>query len=227
MSFTLICAPQPATLILGGRPGPRTCGGNSAAGFPPFVFCTFSPPATMDQLLRGLATNPVGMTKDADVQAYQTANLVHTPPPPHNCDMVCLHDLCTASSPPNQSFFPFSRHLANPWWWEDLGIAPFHPTIPREVHIPDITHRTWYSTTALQWYRGSCCAPPLPSFRASPASAPNPFTISVPPPLHLTSPFPPSLDTLPTLGGGRIWASPLSIPQSNQMFISPTGGKGL
>ena len=30
-------------LRLGGRLGPRICGGNSASGFPPFVFCTFSP----------------------------------------------------------------------------------------------------------------------------------------------------------------------------------------
>ena len=40
---TLICAAPCATLTLGGRPGPRICGGNSASGFPPFVFCTFSP----------------------------------------------------------------------------------------------------------------------------------------------------------------------------------------
>ena len=41
--FTLICAAPCATLTLGGRPGQRICGGTSAAGFPPFVFCTFSP----------------------------------------------------------------------------------------------------------------------------------------------------------------------------------------
>ena len=27
------------------------------------------------------------------------------------------------------------------------------------MHIPDITHPTFYSTSALQWYRGASCAP--------------------------------------------------------------------
>ena len=50
-------------------------------------------------------------------------------PPPPNCDMVCLHNLA-AGAPADHSFFPFSWHLASPRWWEDLGLAPFHPTIP-------------------------------------------------------------------------------------------------
>ena len=74
--------------------------------------------------------------------------------------MVCLHDL-GAGAPPDHSFFPFSLHLFSPRWWQDLGIAPFHPTIPPQVHIPDITPPTIYSTSSLQWYRGASCAPPV------------------------------------------------------------------
>ena len=100
-------------------------------------------------------------------------NLVHTPPP--HCDMVCLQDLA-AGSPPNHSFSPFSWHFANPRWWEDPGIAPFHPTVQPKVHIPDIAHPTFYSTTALQWFRGSSCAPPLissePRLRTEPLPEP-------------------------------------------------------
>ena len=111
----------------------------------------------------------MGKPKDAHVQVYPTTNLVHTPP---HCDMVCLQDLA-AGAPADHSFFPFCWHLANPRWWDDLGIAPFHPTIPPQVHVPDVTHPTFYSTTSLQWYRGASCAPP--SFQVSPPSAPNPF----------------------------------------------------
>ena len=118
----------------------------------------------MDQLLKAMRTNPVGKTKDAHVHVYPTTNLVHTPPP--HCDMVCLQDLA-AGSPPDHSFFPLSWHLANSRWWDDLGIAPFHPTIQPKVHIPDITHPTFYSTTALQWFRGSSCPPP-PLFPTNP-----------------------------------------------------------
>ena len=74
--------------------------------------------------------------------------------------MVCLQDLA-AGAPADHSFFPFSWHFANPRWWDDLGIAPFHPTIPPQVHVPDVTHPTFYSTTSLQWYRGASCAPPF------------------------------------------------------------------
>ena len=62
--------------------------------------------------------------------------------------MVCLQNLA-AGAPADHSFFPFSWHLANPRWWDDLGIAPFHPTIPPQVHVPDVTHPTFYSTTSL------------------------------------------------------------------------------
>ena len=114
-------------------------------------------PATIDQVLNSMRTKPVGKPKDAHVQVYPTTNLVYTPP---NCDMVCLHDLA-ARAPSDHSFFPFSWLLANLRWWEDLGIAPFHPTIPPQVHIPDITHPTFYSTSSVQWYRGASCAPPF------------------------------------------------------------------
>ena len=45
------------------------------------------------------------------------------------------------------------------------------------VHIPDITHPTFYTTTALQWFRGSCCAP-LIYFKRTP---PPHLTPSPPP----------------------------------------------
>ena len=64
--------------------------------------------------------------RQVHVQVYPTTNLVHTP---RHCDMVCLHDLA-AGAPADHSFLLFSWHLANPRWWDDLGIAPFHPTIP-------------------------------------------------------------------------------------------------
>ena len=89
--------------------------------------------------------------------------------------MVCLQDLA-AGAPADHSFFPFSWHLANPRWWDDLGVAPFHPTIPPQVHVPDVTHPTFYSTTSLQWYRGASCAPPFissePPLRTEPLPDP-------------------------------------------------------
>ena len=117
------------------------------------------------ELLNSMRTNPVGKPKDAHVQVYPTTNLVYTPP---HCDMVCLRDL-DAGAASHHSFFPFSLHFANPRWWQDLGIAPSRPTIPQQVHIPDITHPTFDSTSSLQWYRGASCAPPFissePPFR--------------------------------------------------------------
>ena len=95
-----------------------------------------------------------------------TPPLTSSIPPPH-CDMVCLQDLA-AGAPADHSFFPFSWHLANARWWDDLSIAPFHPTIPPKVHIPDITHPTFYSTTSLQWYRGASMPPPPPFISSEP-----------------------------------------------------------
>ena len=125
---------------------------------PTLKFLHLTPlPSGVDQLLNSMRNNLVGKPKDAHVQVYPTTNLVHTPP---HCDMVCLQDLA-AGAPADHSFFPFSWHLANPRWWDDLGVAPFHPTIPPRVHVPDVTQPTFYSTTSLQWYRGASCAPPL------------------------------------------------------------------
>ena len=89
--------------------------------------------------------------------------------------MVCLQDLATRVSL-DHSFFPFIWHLASPRWWEDLGIAPFHTTIQPKVHIRDITHPTFDSTSALQWYRCVSCAPPFlssePPLRTEPLPEP-------------------------------------------------------
>ena len=89
--------------------------------------------------------------------------------------MVCLQDLAVGA-PADHSFFPLSWHLANPRWWDDLGVAPFHPTIPPQVHVPDVTHPTFYSTTSLQWYRRATCAPPFissePPLRTEPLPDP-------------------------------------------------------
>ena len=127
--------------------------------------------------------------------------------------MVCLQDLC-AGSPPDHSYFPFTWHLASPGWWQDLGIAPFHPTIQPKVHISNITHPTFYSTSSLQWYRGASCAPPA-SFRVNPPSAANPFpnplmglwATPTPPPTGLAPPSRPStlLMGTPTLCFRGLW----------------------
>ena len=140
---------------------------------PTLKFLHLTPlPSSVDQLLNSMRNNPVGKPKDAHVQVYPTTNLVHTPP---HCDMVCLQDL-SVGAPTDHSFFPFSWHLANPRWWDDLGVAPFHPTIPPQVHVPDVTHPTFYSTTSLQWYRGASCAPPFissePPLRTEPLPDP-------------------------------------------------------
>ena len=127
----------------------------------------------------------MGKPKDAHVQVYPTTNLVHTPPP--HCDMVCLQGLA-AGALAGHSFFPFSWHLANPRWWDDLGIAPFHPTIPPQVHVPDVTHPSFYSTTSLQWYRGASCAPPFissePPLRTEPLLDPPHGVTGSPDPAH-------------------------------------------
>ena len=87
--------------------------------------------------------------------------------------MVSLQDLA-AGAPADRSLYPFPWHLANPRWWDDLYIAPFHPTIPPQVRVPDVTQPTFSSTTSLQWYRGASCTPPF---------------ISSEPPVH-TEPLP-------------------------------------
>ena len=74
--------------------------------------------------------------------------------------MVCLHNLA-AGAPADHSFFPFSWHVANSLWWDDLGLTPFHLTIPPQVHIPTITYPTFYTPMSLQWYHGACCPPPF------------------------------------------------------------------
>ena len=158
---------------LGGRGWATTLWRELRHQLPTLKFLHLTPlPSSVDQLLNSMRNNPVGKPKDAHVQVHPTANLVHTPP---HCDMVCLQDLA-AGAPAGHSFFPFSWHLANPRWWDDLGIAPFHPTIPPQVHVPDVTHPTFYSTTSLQWYRGASCAPPFissePPLRTEPLPDP-------------------------------------------------------
>ena len=55
-------------------------------------------------------------------------------------------------------------------------MAPFHPTIQPKVHIPDMTHPTFYCTTSLQCYCGASCAPPSissePPLRTEPLPGP-------------------------------------------------------
>ena len=64
---------------------------------PPLRFLYLVPqPATMDQLLNAMRTNPVGKPKDTHVQVYPTTNLMHTPPP------------LPAKAPPDHSIFPFA-----------------------------------------------------------------------------------------------------------------------
>ena len=158
---------------LGGRGWATTLWRELRHQLPTLKFLHLTPlPSSVDQLLNSMRNNPVGKPKDAHVQVYPTTNLVHTPP---HCDMVCPHDLA-AGAPADHSFFPFSWHLANPRWWDDLGVAPFHPTMPPQVHVPDVTHPTFYSTTSLQWYRGASCAHPFissePPLRTEPLPDP-------------------------------------------------------
>ena len=61
-------------------------------------------------------------------------------------------------------------------------MAPLHPTIQPKVHIPDITHPTFYSTTSLRWLGGVPICPP-PSFQ-----------VNSPPPHRTLSRTPPSGD---------------------------------
>ena len=153
---------------LGGKAWSTTLSRELRSQLPSLKFLRLTPqPTTIDQLLNSMRTNPVGKPKGAHVQVYPTTNLVYTTPP--HCDMVWLHDLA-AGAPCDHSFFPFPWHLAGPRWWEDLGIALFHPTIPPQVHIPDITHPTFYSTSSLQWYRGASCASPSLHFERTPPS---------------------------------------------------------
>ena len=49
---------------------------------PSLKFLHLTPqPATIDQLLNSMRTNPVGKPNDAHVQVYPTTNLMYTPPP--------------------------------------------------------------------------------------------------------------------------------------------------
>ena len=111
---------------LGGRGWARRLWRELRRQLPSLKFLHLTPlTSSVDQLFNSIRTNPVGKPKDAHVQGYPTTNLVHMPP--HN-NMVCLQYLA-AGALADHSFFPFSWHLANPGWWDDLGVAPFHPTI--------------------------------------------------------------------------------------------------
>ena len=125
-------------------------------------------PATTDQLLNAMCLTRWGSPRTSTSRC--TPSLTRCIPPP--CDMVCLQDLA-AGSPPNHSFSPLTWHLANPRWWEDLGMAPFHPTIQPKVHIPDITHPTLYSTTSLQGFGDHHPRPP--SFLGNPPLCTEPL----------------------------------------------------
>ena len=161
----------------GGRGWATTLWKELRRQLPSLKFLHLTPlPSSLDQLLNSMRGNPVGL---------RTPTSRCTPPltsciPPPQCDMVCLHDLA-AGVPADHSFYPWSWHLANPRWWDDLGIAPFHPTIPPQVHIPDITHPTFSTTTSLQWYRGASMPPPFissePSLHTEPLPDPPQWVI--------------------------------------------------
>ena len=61
-------------------------------------------------------------------------------------------------------------------WASPLSIPP----PPPQVHVSDVTHPTFYSTTCLQWYCGASCAPPFissePPLRTEPLPDP-PFGV--------------------------------------------------
>ena len=68
-------------------------------------------------------------------------------------------------------------------------MASFHPTIQPKVHIPDITHPTFYITTSLQWFRDHHVIPP--SFQVNP-----PHRTPSPPPLGATGDSPTDPNTV-------------------------------
>ena len=155
---------------LGGRGWATTLWRELRRQLPSLKFLHLTPlPSSVDQLLNSMRTNPVGKPKDAHSQVYPTTNLVHTP---RHCDMVSLQYLA-AGAPADHSFFPFSWHLANPRWWEDLGIAPFHPTIPPRCTSPTLS--TPPSIAQLLCNGTVVPHAPPPSFQVSPPFAPNPF----------------------------------------------------
>ena len=102
--------------------------------------------------------------------------------PPPNCYMVCLEDLA-AGGPPYHSFFPFTRHFANPRWWQVLGMAPFHPTI--QPRFMSRTSPTSLSTAPLLC-NGSGGPPIPPPF----ISSEPPLRTKAPPPHGVTGDIP-------------------------------------
>ena len=93
-------------------------------------------------------------------------------------------------------------------WASPLSIPPSPP----QVHVPDVTHPTFYSTTSLQWYRGASCAPPFIS------SEPPVRTEPLPDPPHGVMGSP---DPTPTM------LAPLSRPSTLLMGTATLCFRGL
>ena len=89
-------------------------------------------------------------------------------------------------------------------WASLLSIPPS----PAQVHIPDITHPTFYSTTSLTRYRGASMAPPFIS------SEPPLRTEPLPDPPHGVMGNP---DPAPDRGGPS--QSPLNFVDGNNYIV--------
>ena len=75
---------------IGGKAWATTLWRELRRQLPSLKFLHLTPrPATLDQLLNSMRTNPVGKPKDAHVQVYPTTNLVYTPPPPIATSCAC------------------------------------------------------------------------------------------------------------------------------------------
>ena len=128
-------------------------------------------PATIDQLLHSMRTNPVGKPKDAHVQVYPTTNLVYSPPPPH-IYMVCLHDLVVGATS-DHSFPPSPGTLPAPGggriWASPLSIPP------SPLRCTSLTSPTPPCTVQVLCNGTVVPHAPPPSLRANCPSALNPI----------------------------------------------------
>ena len=93
--------------------------------------------STVDSILAIIATHTVGKPKPGLCAIYPTTNLVHCP---KRMDIIAINNYWPAGEPQaDHSNLPFEWHAMQAEWWDDLGILPSHPTVPRLHHISDIT----------------------------------------------------------------------------------------
>ena len=136
---------------LGGRAWATTLWRELCRLIPSLKFLHLTPqPASLDQLLNSMRTNPVGKPKDAHVQWYLTTNLVHTPPPPLRYG-VPAPSCCRSTGRP-LLFFPSPGTLPTPGggliWASPLSIppSPHRCTSPTSPTPPSIVQLLFNGT---------------------------------------------------------------------------------